>query len=98
MIVVCHLLKYHASQNIPLTYDEAYELGLYVLKGCHGNEMAQRESIAVLCALHNRQTYSWQWEREKEKLHGHRLPQSAAEQIAGICAAIFEHDIAVVAG
>ncbi|MBP9771093.1 hypothetical protein KBC97_02930 [Candidatus Gracilibacteria bacterium] len=30
----------------------------------------------------------------EEKHHGHRLPKDAAEQIAGICAAIFEHDIA----
>ena len=93
-IDVKHLLKDHAYQNIPLTYDEAYALGVYTLDGCAGNALAQIQSVAVLCALHSQATYNWQWNKRLEEHHGHPLPKSPAEQIAGICAAIFEHDIA----
>lgn len=95
MIDIKHILKDHAYQNIPLNYKEAYELGLYALKGCAGDEMAQKQSIAALCALHTRATYTWKKTKRAERIHGHGLPKNAAEQIAGICAAIFEHDIAV---
>ena len=91
---VKHLLKGHAYQNIPLNYEEAYNLGLYTLQGCKGDELAQKQSIAALCALHTKATYAWEWDERQENVHGHRLPKNAAEQIAGICAAIFEHDIA----
>jgi len=94
-IDVKHILKDHAYQNIPLNYEEAYDLGLYTLQGCNGNKLAQKQSIAVLCALHTKATYSWQWNERQEKIHGHRLPKNTAEQIAGICTAIFEYDIAV---
>lgn len=90
-----HCLKNHAYQNIPLAFDEAYSLGLHTLAGCAGDQRAQIQSIAILCALHTRSTYSWQWSETAERRHGHRLPQNAAEQIAGICAAIFQKDIAV---
>jgi len=89
-----HLLKDHAYQNIPLTFDEAYSLGLYALEGCAGNQLAQIQSIAVLSALHSRSTYGWQLGKEKEPCHKHRLPKNASEQIAGICAAVFQNDIA----
>ncbi len=91
---VKHLLKDHAYQNIPLAYEEAYALGEYVLQGCRGDKLAQIQSIAVLCALHTRSTYSWKRDTAVEVNHEHRLPATAAEQIAGICAAIFDHDIA----
>ncbi|MBU4579716.1 hypothetical protein KKB43_01740 [Patescibacteria group bacterium] len=91
---VKHLLKDHAYQNIPLNYEEAYDLGLYTLQGCKGDELAQKQSIAVLCALHTKATYAWIYDEKQEKIHEHRLPKNAAEQIAGICAEIFEHDIA----
>ncbi len=90
-----HFLKDHAYQNIPLTFDEAYSLGLYALEGCAGNQLAQIQSIVILSALHTRSTYAWQWSEVAERHHGHRLPQSAAEQIAGVCAAVFQKDIAV---
>ena len=90
-----HFLKDHAYQNIPLTFDEAYSLGLYALEGCAGNQLAQIQSIAILSALHTRSTYAWQWSEVAERHHGHRLPKSAAEQIAGVCAAVFQNDIAV---
>lgn len=89
-----HLLKNHAAQNVPLSYEEAYALGQYALEGCKGNMLAQIQSICTLTALHTRATYSWKWTEVKEIHHGHRLPQNAAEQIAGACAAIFDHDIA----
>jgi anthranilate phosphoribosyltransferase len=88
-----HLIKYHSNLNIPLSFGEAYELGLYAIKGCAGDKDAQGESFAVLSALHNRATYAWR--RNGTSYHlGHALPLNAAEQIAGICAAIFEKDIA----
>lgn len=93
-ISVKHILKDHAYQNVPLNYEEAYELGLYALNGCAGDELAQKQSIAALCALHTKATYSWKRTGRAERIHGHKLPRSSAEQIAGICAAVFEHDIA----
>lgn len=89
-----HFLKDHAYQNIPLTFEEAYSLGVFALRGCNGDQLAQIQSIAVLSALHSRATYDWQWQEAKERYHAHRLPKTAAEQIAGICAAVFENDIA----
>ena len=77
------LLKNRAYQNIPLTFDEAYELGLYALAGCRGDGLAQMQSIAMLCAFHNAATYAWRGEDGR----------SAASQIAGVCAAIFMEDI-----
>ncbi len=92
---VKHFLRDHAYQNIPLAYDEAYALGKYVLQGCAGDTLAQIQSVAVLCALHNKSTYAWQCSDEDQRTHGHQLPTTAADQIAGICAAVFEGDIAV---
>ncbi len=96
-INIKHILKNHAYRNIPLSFDEAYSLGEYVLEGCKGNKLAQIQSIAALCALHTKATYSWEENKNREKEHNdnHSLPKNAAEQIAGICAAVFEHDIAV---
>jgi anthranilate phosphoribosyltransferase len=94
MIDIKHLMKAHAYQNIPLTFEEAFELGEYALAGCLGNQLAQIQSIAALSALHTYGTYKWRHNDIAEELHGHRLPMNAAEQIAGVCAAVFEHDIA----
>lgn len=92
---VKHFLKGHACQNIPLTFDEAYFLGLHTLKGCAGNKLAQIQSIAILSALHTCATYAWKWSKAAERRHGHSLPRNAAEQIAGICAAVFQNDISM---
>ncbi|MBI2041888.1 MAG: hypothetical protein HYT20_02640 [Candidatus Nealsonbacteria bacterium] len=94
MINIKHYAKEHGSRNIPLTFEEAYDLGVYMIHGCRGNNLAQIQSIAILSLLHTKATYLWKFDERTEKRHGHRLPISAAEQIAGICAAIFEHDIA----
>ncbi|MFH2063079.1 MAG: hypothetical protein ABIJ46_02895, partial [bacterium] len=88
-----HFLKDHAYQNVPLTYDEGYELGLYALAGCRGDGAAQIRSVVALAALNTLATYGWRWSRAAERRHGHRLPEDAAEQIAGICAAVFREDI-----
>ncbi|MEK7576065.1 MAG: hypothetical protein AAB482_00040 [Patescibacteria group bacterium] len=91
-----HFLKDHAYQNVPLTFDEAYSLGEYALEGCAGNQLAQIQSIATLSALHTRSTYAWQRSnRSEHNNHRHRLPKNAAEQIAGVCAAVFRSDIAI---
>lgn len=90
-----HILKNHAYQNIPLNFDEAYALGAYALDGCRGNDLAQIQSIVALSALHTKATYCWRKKKGDEKSHGHKLPQNASGQIAGICAAVFERDIAL---
>jgi anthranilate phosphoribosyltransferase len=91
-----HVLKDHAYQNIPLNFEEAYELGVTTLESCGKNadRVTQFQSIAALCALHTRATYHWERDASRIRIHEHALPQSAAEQIAGICAAVFEHDLA----
>lgn len=88
-------MKQHVSLNVPLNYEQAYALGKHAIKGCGGDSVAQIQSIALLCALHNQALYFWSGDNAKEELFGRKLPISAAEQIAGVCAAIFEHDIAV---
>lgn len=88
-----HLIKNHAAQNIPITFEEAYKLGCYLMEGCRGDALAQKQCIAILCALHTKATYLWEKDDQDEKIHGGHLPVNAAEQIAGLCAAIFEHDI-----
>jgi len=82
------LLKRNAYQNKPLAFDQAYLAGIFVLypyrmdlEGVFSQDkaLAEKQGIALLCALHNQATY---------------LKAGAAEQIAGICAAIFDYDIA----
>jgi anthranilate phosphoribosyltransferase len=89
-----HFLKDHAYQNIPLTFDEAYSLVVYAIEGCRGDMLAQIQSIAALSALHTQATYGWKHNENVERQHGHRLPKNSAEQIAGVCAAVFQQDIA----
>ncbi|MFH1162180.1 MAG: hypothetical protein V1696_02805 [Candidatus Jorgensenbacteria bacterium] len=89
-----HILKDHAYQNIPLSFSEAYALGEYAIQGCFGDTLAQVQSIAALSALHTRATYAWRGTAADHEGHPDRLPVSAAEQIAGVCAAVFERDIA----
>jgi anthranilate phosphoribosyltransferase len=91
MIDAKHFVKAHSARNVPLTYQEAYDLGVYLMDACHGDELAGIQSIALLTALHNQATYAWKRNGHKTD---HPLPEDSAEQIAGICAAIFEHDIA----
>ncbi|NTV22674.1 MAG: hypothetical protein HGB03_03915 [Candidatus Yonathbacteria bacterium] len=93
-IDIKHILKGHAYQNIPLTFEEAYALGEYAIKGCNGDTQAQIQSVIALSALHTKATYVWEKNPERLFFHDHRLPMNAAEQIAGICAAIFKSDIA----
>lgn len=84
-------MKEHAGRNIPLNYQEAYDLGLYLMEACRGNELAGKQIGALLSALHNQALYAWRLDGQKA---GHSLPKNAAEQIAGICAAEFNEDIA----
>ena len=110
-----HLLKEHAYRNIPLSFDEGYELGLLAIRSCRyfpadlhkpdEDEDQDREvilkvselremvqSIAALSVVHTKATYGWK-QNGDAIVHEGQLPQNAAEQIAGICAAVFEHDI-----
>ena len=91
MIDVKHIVKEHAGRNIPLSYQEAYDLGMYLMAACRGEELASRQIGAVLSALHNQALYAWQLNGRESK---HPLPCSSAEQIAGICAAVFNEDVA----
>lgn len=90
-----HFLKHHAYPNIPLNFEEAFELGVLALQGCGGNAMALLQSVTALSALHTRATYAWQKTDFSPQEEGFsHLPQNAAEQVAGVCAAILECDIA----
>lgn len=86
------IFKRGSFQNIPLSFDSAYLLGVYSLTPYRPQlkqvfnqdpELICRQSLAALCANHNRATYN-------HKVDGKYL---ASEQIAGICAAIMDYDI-----
>lgn len=91
---VKHGLKYHAYRNVPLSYAEAYALGCMVMDGCDGDSLAQIQSLATLCALHNPATYAYSPSRNGGNGLCHDTPTSAADQIAGLAAAVFERDVA----
>ncbi len=88
-----HVLKDHAYQNVPLTFEEAYALGAYTIQGCNGDALARIQSIAALSALHTRATYAWTGKSVPHRCNGD-TPPSAAGQIAGVCAAVLEMDVA----
>lgn len=101
MIDAKHFIKEHSARNIPLSFDEAYALGTCLTKVCHSNKLARIflhsirlasvQSVALLTALHNQALYTWKMNGRRTD---HVLPEDSAEQIAGVCAAVFEHDIA----
>jgi len=88
------VFKTRSNLNQALEFERAYVLGAYALFPFHEElsdlfadkkksllerkESASKRSLAALCALHNRATYK------------HEM---AAEQIAGICSAVFDYDI-----
>lgn len=82
------VLKQNASQNKPLCFNDAYALGVYSLYPYNNQlndifaqdkRLAEVQSIVTLSSLHNKATYA---------------QEGAAEQIAGVCAAVFDYDIA----
>ena len=82
-----NLLKIRGYQNKPLNFDQAYLLGIFALSSYVTQikhlfdlpiEMREKQSIAALCTFHNKATY------EKK---------GSEEQIAGICAAVFDYDV-----
>ena len=89
MIDARHIMKEHAGRNIPLSYQEAYDLGLYLMNACRGEELAGRQIGALLSALHNQALYAWQLNGRETT---HPLPNNSAEQIAGICELRISHD------
>ena len=100
------ILKAHAYQGIPLNYEEAYKLGCFFvevsgkdLSGLPGSALKNYvrdlvQVFSVMCALHNVNLYKYSRTDYDQERHGHRLSINAAEQIAGICAAVFQKDIA----
>jgi len=74
------LLKNQGYQNVPLSYDQAYELGCLAISMCNDDADPQTrlQTVTALSVFHNKATYA------------HR---DAPAQIAGICAAVFEEDI-----
>jgi anthranilate phosphoribosyltransferase len=84
---VNNILKHYAYQNKPLDFETAYIMGVFTLYPykqeldgvfSENKELAEKQSIAALCSLHNKETYK---------------KEGAEQQIAGICAAIFDYDI-----
>lgn len=88
-----HFVKEHKARNIPLTFEEASSLGKYAVYACRNldDRQATAKSIALLVGLHDQAIYAWQ---RNGGITQHNLPRNSAEQIAGICAAIFQEDIA----
>ena len=83
------ILKHHAYQNKPLDFKQAYLLGAFTLSPFVESlqevftvprERIMVQSVAALCSLHNKEIYA---------------NSQSAEQIAGICAAVFDYDIRV---
>lgn len=80
------IMKHHANVNKPIGFETAYLLGVYAISVYRrelqeifpDTELADKQSIAALCALHNKETY------RQEK---------ASEQIAGITAAVIDYDL-----
>ncbi len=81
------LLKEKGYQNKPLDFEQAYLLGAFALspyipKLRHifdlPRELVLIQSVVALSTFHNRATYQ---------------QENSAEQIAGICAAVFDYDI-----
>jgi len=93
MIDAKHFMKEHKTLNVPLSFDEAYSLGDYAVYACRnlGDQQAMLQSFAFLVGFHDRHLYAWQ---RNGCAMQHALPENSAEQIAGICAAIFDKDIA----
>lgn len=90
---VSHFNKEHLSLNVPLGFDEAYKLGQYLLYACRNRRdtKASHRSVGFLMGLHAQKTYAWMRNGGET---GHVLPKNSAEQIAGVCAAVFQEDIA----
>ena len=59
MVNAARIMKEHAGRNIPLGYQDAYELGLYVMAACRGDELAGKQIGSLLSALHNQALYGW---------------------------------------
>lgn len=81
------LLKNKIYRNNPLDFVESYLMGIHTL--CAHNlglaerfnvdaNLVARQTLAALSSMHNQETYT---------------REGAAEQIAGICSAIFDYDI-----
>jgi hypothetical protein len=73
-----HVLKEHAYRNIPLSFDEGYNLGLLAIEGCQGNGLAMIQSVAALSALHTKATYGWTL-GDESRYHEGNLPKNASE-------------------
>lgn len=81
------ILKNNAYQNKPLKFEDAYATGIFAIHSYNreiqkvlelDKELTEKQSIAALCSLHNQHTYK---------------QPGAAEQIAGIIAAVYDYDI-----
>lgn len=81
------VLKQFAYRDQPLDFETGYLTGLFALapydetireRFGEDRDLIERQSIALLCSLHNQSTYR---------------QENSGEQIAGIVAAVLDHDI-----
>lgn len=80
--------------GVPWDYTEQESFGRRAVMG----DIFRRWSLPnVYSKILTKATYAWRWCKVAERQHGHKLPKTAAEQIAGICAAVFQKDIALSA-
>jgi anthranilate phosphoribosyltransferase len=85
------LVKFHSNLNVPLSFDDGYKLGSLTIESLKSeNLQLQIQTNALLTALHNVALYYWQPGGPNMDDYEPLGPQ---EQIAGICAAVFEQDI-----
>ena len=85
-----HIIEDHQYQNIPLNYDEAYELGRYAIDTCFGNIIGNVDDtefgvcFGIIGGLFSRSTLAWKRSEKYQDSHSNKLPDDSTEQVAGI--------------
>lgn len=85
-----HIIEDHQYQNIPLNYDEAYELGGYAVDTYFGNLVGNIDDdelgvcFGIITGLFSRSTLAWKRSEKDQDSHSNNLPDDSTEQVAGI--------------
>lgn len=96
-----HIAKCHSQPNIPLTYEEAYLLGVYTIKAHKRSLQGEEEAdtniglcIGLIGSLLSASTLPWNTNskdaRDHKLNHQHELPINANEQVMGFWQALVE--------
>lgn len=85
-----HIIEDHQYQNIPLSYDEAYELGQHAIdtyfKNLTGtvNDIELGVCLGIITGLFSQGTLTWKRSEKDQNSHVNNLPADSTEQVAGI--------------